>query len=686
MILDKFSISGFRGVRDTIDIDVPNGFLVISGRNGTGKSTLCDAIEFCLTGHISKYDAPTPPGKREYNQATSQYYWWRGRSTAPVNSASVTFRDQQGPIEITRTPNLTPDASDDLADRLYDSSDAPPEAIRHLCQTLLIRDEAIADLSLDLRPRRRFDLVREAVSTFDFSHLEKRLGEATRKIKEKVQNAQREYQNAEQQYNDYVEQLAAAQNRLNSREDTQELSSELARWLHIDHADPEPILEAARERIATYQSKSDRIRALERAVSDLQGEESDDPLDQLRERRETLNDEIQNTENAFQNKKDELQAARDRLDELRADEPHVTSLAELVEIGRKLGLQEGSCPLCGSEITQEHLDKHLTFLEEHTTKIQGAISLVRKELDSLKNATSEYQTTLETLRNRHFRLDSDISDREERLQSIRAGLSEFDNTTIGDLNDAQDRLKTELDRYQNSISELTDLSNRLETSRIDEGIEDIRRRRDSADAKVTEKRRKYGALQQGAEKLKSIYDSIRRLSGELTGHQINSIQPLLQELYSRMRPHADWESARMIITGDVERSLGLSVEGDRNPSLMFSSGQRRAAGLAFLIAVNLARSWSYMRGQILDDPVQHVDDFRALQVVETLASLRRSGRQVMCTVEDPNLARLLCRRLKCQSDLPGKYVELGYVPESGVVIRKEEDVHPSPRGILAATG
>jgi chromosome segregation protein len=67
---------------------------------------------------------------------------------------------------------------------------------------------------------------------------------------------------------------------------------------------------------------------------------------------------------------------------------------------------------------------------------------------------------------------------------------------------------------------------------------------------------------------------------------------LLNELYQRLRPHTNWRSIEYSIRGDVRRFLNLKVGESLNPQFVFSSGQRRAAGLAFLLSVYLSRPWS----------------------------------------------------------------------------------------------
>ena len=55
----KFSalrMAGFRGMREPMEISFPLGFTVISGRNGTGKSSICDT----LVQNSSECLAPAP--------------------------------------------------------------------------------------------------------------------------------------------------------------------------------------------------------------------------------------------------------------------------------------------------------------------------------------------------------------------------------------------------------------------------------------------------------------------------------------------------------------------------------------------------------------------------------------------------------------------------------------------------
>ena len=109
----------------------------------------------------------------------------------------------------------------------------------------------------------------------------------------------------------------------------------------------------------------------------------------------------------------------------------------------------------------------------------------------------------------------------------------------------------------------------------------------------------------------------------------------------------------------MRRFLKLQVGDHLNPQFIFSSGQRRATGLAFLLSINLSLAWSGWQTILLDDPVQHVDDFRSVHLAEVLAQLCEEGRQIICAVEDAALADLLCRRLPVKRVGDGRRISLG---------------------------
>lgn len=177
---------------------------------------------------------------------------------------------------------------------------------------------------------------------------------------------------------------------------------------------------------------------------------------------------------------------------------------------------------------------------------------------------------------------------------------------------------------------------------------------------------------------------VERVAGELIEERLAELSPLLTELYTRLKPHVDWTTVSYVTRGDVRRFLRLQVGDELNPRFMFSNGQRRAAGLAFLFAVHLSRSWCNLNTLILDDPVQHIDDFRALHLVEVLSAVRQTGRQIICTIEDPELANLLCRRLRSRENEEGVIISMDYQPENGVRQLDQKTIYSLPKAAILA--
>jgi DNA repair exonuclease SbcCD ATPase subunit len=183
-------------------------------------------------------------------------------------------------------------------------------------------------------------------------------------------------------------------------------------------------------------------------------------------------------------------------------------------------------------------------------------------------------------------------------------------------------------------------------------------------------------VERAVEVAQQIDKSVRQVANELLSEQFDTVLPLLKEIYRRLRPHADWSEIEIDIAGKLRASLNFTVGDGYNPQFLFSSGQRRAAGLAFLLAVHLSRPWCALNTLMLDDPIQHIDDYRSLNLVEVLSSIRRGGRQVIIAVEDKALADVLCRRLRSSMSEPGVRLDFGVSESGSAEIKGELAVPP----------
>src|SRR5262245_19742636 len=91
MKLAFLELSGFRGFRDKVRFELPSGFSVIAGRNGAGKSTVFDAIDFVLTGTISKFHVTSAKGG-----GLQDHIWWVGDGTPESHYVSLGLVSDEG--------------------------------------------------------------------------------------------------------------------------------------------------------------------------------------------------------------------------------------------------------------------------------------------------------------------------------------------------------------------------------------------------------------------------------------------------------------------------------------------------------------------------------------------------------------------------------------------------------------
>jgi len=166
MKLKYIHLIGFRGYRESTRIDIPPGFAIINGHNGTGKSTLCDAIEFALAGIIRPYSS-----HKEKGESIGDYLWWRGAGSPSDRFVEIGLVLPDGKeIVIRRTHNdLSQSSGFRIQDLILSPGPSLDNPIAQLCRTTILRDEEITELSVDLRETERFEFVRGALGTADFS-------------------------------------------------------------------------------------------------------------------------------------------------------------------------------------------------------------------------------------------------------------------------------------------------------------------------------------------------------------------------------------------------------------------------------------------------------------------------------------------------------------------------------------
>ena len=107
MKINSIKISAFRGIPELLNLNLQGKSLLLLGENGTGKSSIIDAIEFFFTGKISHLKSKGPLALKDH-----------GPSTKNPNNSSVNLELNPGNYNATRTFNSSPSFPESLQDNV----------------------------------------------------------------------------------------------------------------------------------------------------------------------------------------------------------------------------------------------------------------------------------------------------------------------------------------------------------------------------------------------------------------------------------------------------------------------------------------------------------------------------------------------------------------------------------------
>jgi chromosome segregation protein len=677
MKISFIEMSGFRGFKDKVRLDLPSGFAVLTGRNGAGKSTVFDAVDFALTGSINKFSVKAAKGG-----GLDEHIWWVGDGVPEDSYVTVGFIDAQGrALHITRSRERGLIAPIDQVAQLLCEGESHNESWpQTLVQTSLIRDETIASLSLDLPEQARFGSVRAAIGSLagpDFTQRTNALVRAAGAAKDaqelRVTEIQAELGRA-------LGALTEARSVAESQADIAEAERVVLTFAgDLDTTSAGPRAEALRRRVAERRQESAELERLIERAEALEAELLQSDLEKDAADAQALTTALTT---ARQNKAladEKLAHAEALMSAERENDSFASHVVALVEHGRALGLQDGHCPLCDAIRSSEQFEAALQAARARLEMRGNRAMRVAAQLQLAGVDAARAKVTVSTVEEQLANLDAKRSRIAQQVQELKVIFQRFG---LVPTQGKAEELRRMLSRRREETARLEQALFTLEASNAHDrvmGLEErvglLRGHADDAVAKLTNAER-------AAEAARQIDAAAKAVSNQVFAEHFDTVMPLLKELYRRVRPHQDWREIEIDFGGRVRASLNFSVGNGRNPQFLFSSGQRRAAGIAFLLAIHLSRPWCRLDTLLLDDPVQHTDDYRALNLVEILSAIRQTGRQIIVAVEDPGLADVLCRRLRSTVVESGRRFDLGIGSNGAARIETSSDVPPFPRAAL----
>jgi|Deesub1362A_J573_1020465.scaffolds.fasta_scaffold02181_6 DNA repair exonuclease SbcCD ATPase subunit len=551
--IKKIYIHAFRGIPD-LELELEGKSLLLRGENGTGKSSIVDAIEFFFTGRVSHLEGV------------------RGLSLQR-HGPHVNFSQDDVNIEITFDPGKV------SLSRTFDTVPSPPEQLEKYFQitqkgTFILRRSQILEFIMS-QPAERFRAIGSIIGIESLDNTELGIKGLRDELKVKVESRQRQKEELFQDLSSIIGETIL---------EVQEILPALNRKLQEYNLPSITSLEEAdkytEEMFKTLKIKvnsSDRARIL-KEISDMTKvsfipEEIIDELNNLNEKVVSL-----------------LQ------DRAKAE----LSLVDMLETGKRVIERERMdiCPLCEQKIDREKL----------LARIRQRLNTVRALSDEASEIRQISVSVTDNLKVLVDRLDSIISkiDQFEELSKEKEIIQEsidFLTKFIDKIIYARDLKNNipiqEIIKHKNEINKIiasisTKCNQLLESAELTEEekkvleivrlIEQVKQNA-KAISRINSELKVYQKYYELTEKIYSAFSETKKAKIQ---EIYNSIQEDIQRFYSILHPNEPHRNIELIVALGRRASTELKIESfgrrGEDPRALTSEGHLDSLGLCIFLA------------------------------------------------------------------------------------------------------
>lgn len=610
----------FRGVAGSLELDLDAEAIIIIGTNGTGKTTLADAIAWCLTGDLPalKRRQAGEPLKDDY--IVSAY---RPKQKATV-TLELSLSGQR--IKLRRTGNAS--ASDIEIDG--DTSTSMPllDAVRDdrglverwLTGTGLLQ-QGVVEQFLTAKPDERhrdlrgllgltvLDDFEEAVNSIHSTRVKQATAEEVKAAQIRRQIEEREQRLTALREMSVIDPSKAASTRL-----YQIFTAALN--IDIDHiADVTPDdVESIGKEVGSLLTATEQMRsAIPVAVRD----------------RTQVATSVQAAETA-------LREARSDLERLVNSEPWQQLASTALHL-----LGDQTCPVCTQEIDVDMVRVRLQGIVERSAATAD-IDAAKRRVDL---ANAEVGRTAAMLEH----ADRDQTVQEAAQLGWRQALDEVKHVRInGEVGPAD---------IASLLKTLTELRDGLRQLWLDVRSPAARPEFERLSTEVDNLRSALGQAEVALAKVNKQVEDAKRLKEATTASCLNitttamdELSPALRAVHNRLAPHPTFREFDFVHKFAYRKGRtsarveDTSTKTAANPSIVFSDGQLNTLAVAIFSAVALAVPNPPIPFLMLDDPLQALDAPNVLALADLCRDLR-DHRQLIVTTHDRRFAAVLERKL-----------------------------------------
>ncbi len=676
----SITIGSFRGVNRRINLDLDHNIIILKGTNGTGKTSIIDAIEWGITDKIGRllgsrdlvvykdvygnfFSEINPKIELEFERKGHSFYLQRiGRKNGHTQELKL-YRDNR----IVNNSKIHENMS-----FLF-----PNNVWGHF---VILEQDNLSDFITERNPRSRYDILINFFGLKQVNLLRKKIQKVKNYLKkEKITGIETELKISEKIIDsietfDIDRFISRLQRELGQKLpfktntvkegikfDKQlgrfELSKEISEYLEISKIiSSEEIKEKEEELSLSIENKKSRLRDKREDLKEI-NQISAEIVEELDYDKESIEISSQFGELSLQRSElvNEQNTIEKMIEELKREIEEVENAISLtitekddfqkfLTLGSKFIEHANECPLCNSKLDYDLMKR----LENKISKHENIKEKLTNKKNQLESQSTEKRRQSVFLSDRIRIIDAQIVDYQRdqdnitsRVTRLKSRVSRFlDQHEIEyPLENILDKIKVRKKSLEKEASDLEKLIDKEMIKRKFLNLLEYSSVRVEKHKALSD--REYARLTQEYLKNLELYDFLDQATEELQLNEkkaleqrISIINENFQLIYNKLTPHPYFN--RIKIKPEYGRMEGeIFFESESvNVKNIFSTAQNNILALAIYFAINRQLNEIEKIPIILDDPVQSMDYQSMVKVIELLISLSEKQQIIITTSSD----------------------------------------------------
>ncbi|MFX4273310.1 AAA family ATPase [Pseudarthrobacter sp. J1738] len=692
MRVTGITIAGFGGVSGEVDIDLDADVVIVVGANGYGKTTICNAISWAISGKTSSTQGPRNLYSKSGTTAVELRTDFDGDGVVITRSLEnpdeTDAKKLRAPLRVRVNDQSLrgTDAESWLRQNLAgtDTNEDFATLAQSFVDSIYLKQESLREFLTGRQDTERFDAVASMVGAGRLREFADELQSHKRAWVRAVNQADAALEGDRAKLDDLATSLSVLEAEI-TRANAAEVTARWQTWRNDvvalglvatqDIEDLEPSESALTKLRAALNQERSTIEQDEAALLATQAELSV-PLPEGPADAEVV--EVERQVADLTAEKDEaerdVQQLRVAVGEADAALRQASSVREELASMASILLRHvaDNCAACGQEVDQEAYRRRLEGIANETENaaLREGADLQRTNLQTAEERLGELSLHLKTASDQHRtmleRRASALAAKEHRESRVKEVLTSFLEDQLASSPEPGNefsRLTAELERVARRKSQIARAleagrefdaaasldSSKMRRNRIEIESEALRNSLVSKEQDIVDRRHTNDVAT-------ALLDAVKADAETFVADRLKQLKPLLRQFYAAIDPHPTFRSVEITTRqfGGKHRLTPMlrddEVQVDvTEPGETLSTSQANALAVSLFLSFNLGFAPTHVKSLILDDPLQNLDDVHLLGLVDLLRKIL-PHRQLIVTTHDHAFASLLARKLRPVSE------------------------------------